>query len=521
MAMRVSSKRCLSSAWPWLGVFVLLLSFGHDSVAEAQEELPFEAQVSSNIAAVHAAPSNKAYATDTLRKGTIVEVYRIDPGGWWAVRPPLGSFSILATDALEPTEDPMVARVIRDGVKVWVGTRVSEKDTPLWQVKLTRGELVELLVAWPERNQGSGNADAWTLIQPPAGEFRWIHERELRRETTPRTAHVPNAPFPAVVTTASSTTASPTTASSTTSAPIPGTTPASPLSDSATTSPTNAVPTSPAASPGSSSGSGAPESGRWQRVDGDAGAASSGGAGASSSAPDSAAPSTAPPSSAPAAAIPVPSSLLGNPPFTSGTSFDERLRQVETWFDAQLIGQPMVGSERLEAALALLDREATQSKDRETLRQLRDRYGRWRELDLRRQALERLASQPRGSLAQAGTIGVDGADPAVKPGDWRSELPRIGEGLAALAGNNPQASGGFVAQGTLSRLIRSGGLQPSSYALQDASGKVVALVVPSPGMNLERYLKQEVGVVGTSSSNPALSMPTVVAERVVELERHR
>ena len=45
------------------------------------------------------------------------------------------------------------------------------------------------------------------------------------------------------------------------------------------------------------------------------------------------------------------------------------------------------------------------------------------------------------------------------------------------------------------------------------------MVVPGPGVNLERYLRQEVGVMGESSPNPTLGLPTVIADRVVDLNR--
>ena len=41
---------------------------------------------------VRSGPGRNYYPTDKLDKGEKVEVYRHDPGGWYAIRPPRNSF---------------------------------------------------------------------------------------------------------------------------------------------------------------------------------------------------------------------------------------------------------------------------------------------------------------------------------------------------------------------------------------------------------------------------------------------
>ena len=183
-------RRLIRAALPVLIAFAIgLQRNGSTASLAAADSFPYEATVSTTTGVVHAAPTSRAYATDTLARGSRVEVYRHDPGGWCAIRPPQGSFSLVSRDVLQGTADPNIARVAVEGAKAWVGTRITHRSDPLWQVKLAEGELVELLVPWDGRG-----TDEWILIAPPAGEFRWIHERELSREAAPPTVTIPTAP---------------------------------------------------------------------------------------------------------------------------------------------------------------------------------------------------------------------------------------------------------------------------------------------------------------------------------------
>ncbi len=58
------------------------------------------------------------------------------------------------------------------------------------------------------------------------------------------------------------------------------------------------------------------------------------------------------------------------------------------------------------------------------------------------------------------------------------------------------------------------------YALLDAEGEVLMFVSPAPGLNLHRYLRQEVGLHGQRSHPDSLNQPHLTAERIVELRRH-
>src|SRR6476619_2840895 len=60
------------------------------------ESSPYKARVIAAGAPVHSGPGENYYPTDTLSEGDTIEVYREKPGGWLAIRPPMGSYSWVA-----------------------------------------------------------------------------------------------------------------------------------------------------------------------------------------------------------------------------------------------------------------------------------------------------------------------------------------------------------------------------------------------------------------------------------------
>ena len=112
--------------------------------AQELQQLPYEATVLADGVKVYSGPGKLHYPTDQLARGTAVEVYRHDPGGWCAIRPIVGSFSMIPEESVEMVTND-VARITQDGIKAWVGTRLGNVDEPMWQVKLKKGEQVEIL----------------------------------------------------------------------------------------------------------------------------------------------------------------------------------------------------------------------------------------------------------------------------------------------------------------------------------------------------------------------------------------
>ena len=148
------------------------------SAAVRAEGFPYTAYVTSDDVYVRSGPGKNYYPTSKLQRGNAVEIYRHDPGGWYAIRPPESSFSWISGRYLEPAEDG-IAVVIGDRVMARVGSTLSDIRDVI-QVRLYRDEEVEVLEA---KRFGNGpGAQTWYKISPPSGEFRWVFGKFIDRD---------------------------------------------------------------------------------------------------------------------------------------------------------------------------------------------------------------------------------------------------------------------------------------------------------------------------------------------------
>lgn len=143
--------------------------------AHGEPNFPYKATITTDDVNLRSGPGQNYYATDTLRRGQEVEVYRHDPGGWCAIRPIAGSFTWVSGRFLKPTRDRLGV-VTEENVSARVGSRLSDVRDVV-QVRLRKGEVVEILES-PRDGGGSG----WYKIAPPSGEFRWVSNRYLDAE---------------------------------------------------------------------------------------------------------------------------------------------------------------------------------------------------------------------------------------------------------------------------------------------------------------------------------------------------
>jgi hypothetical protein len=156
------------------------------AAACASNQFPYTAYVAVESAEVVSGPGHRHYATQHLPHGTAVDVYREEPSGWLAIRPPEGSFSWVPAEAVERTGDREVGRVMKP-TGAWMGTAAERVSEHRQQVTLKEGELVHIQ---GEKTVTSGDEEQeWLKIAPPAGEFRWIHLRDVsRQQPKPRVA---------------------------------------------------------------------------------------------------------------------------------------------------------------------------------------------------------------------------------------------------------------------------------------------------------------------------------------------
>ena len=158
-------------------IIALLFALAKPSYAQ-QDEFPYTAIVLNNQTKVYSGPGDMHYATHALDENDLVEVYRHDPGGWCAIRPPAKSFSLIPETAVKRLSK-QIGEVLVDGSQAWVGTALGAVENPLWQVKLKKGERVAIVgeAAWP---RASGKTTVWLQIEPPAGEYRWVKKSDLQ-----------------------------------------------------------------------------------------------------------------------------------------------------------------------------------------------------------------------------------------------------------------------------------------------------------------------------------------------------
>lgn len=160
-------------------VSVLLTTWNSPVYSQENGEFPYTLVVSQETADVLSGPGKTHYATDRLPKGTKVEIYRHDPGGYYAIRPPKGSFSLVLASAVKPTADANIVEVDTASAKAWIGSRLQGNFKPMWQLKLKSGELLNVVRKVQIAGAHSATAESWYQVEPPRGEFRWIHKDAL------------------------------------------------------------------------------------------------------------------------------------------------------------------------------------------------------------------------------------------------------------------------------------------------------------------------------------------------------
>ena len=144
-----------------------------DTQAAFGDGFPYVAYVNSSDVYVRSGPGRDYYPTDKMQKGEQVEVYRHDPGGWLAIRPPRESYSWVSVRHLDLGEGNL-AVVNSDRVVARVGSEFSDVRDVI-QVRLERDERVVLL-------EPPASDSPWCKIEPPAGEFRWVFAKYVNRD---------------------------------------------------------------------------------------------------------------------------------------------------------------------------------------------------------------------------------------------------------------------------------------------------------------------------------------------------
>ena len=477
-------------------------------------QFPYKAQVIKQNAYARSGPGFEYYPTDLLPPGQMVEVYRHDPGGWCAIRPPEGSFSWVLARQIEITPDGL-GRAKEDQVPVVVGSRLKNLHDVV-QVYLKQGELVELLEEQPPgRSEGKG---LWYKIAPPSGEFRWIWSQDI----------APLAGGPASGSQSAAGTQSPSAdgviphASEQAAVPAGGGISAGPPGAGVSNAPSGArISAGPAGAPaagvsGGPSGAGVPD-----------GPPASAVPGGPVGAPGPSAPVSAglPGGSGRSAGIGLPGAgptPVTIPPGAGGLSpqeFQEQLRQLELELANRIMAEPTHWQlqDLFTRAESLLG-QAPEATSRSEARQLLARISRF--IEVQRQYAHILwagrTESPKhssaGNAAAANPLGAVSSDQtgAGMPGPAAEASAGVPAGTSSppatvigsspsgqpnIAMQNSPAEGRFDAMGRLTRVVSTKPGAPT-YALLDAQGEVVCYLTPAPGINLHPLEGKWIGVNG-------------------------
>lgn len=391
----------------------------------AEPTFPYEATIAVDQVEVRCGPGWDYYPTQTLSRGARVEVYRHDPGGWLAIRPPQGSFSWITARHLKATADRGVSEVLFDGAVAWVGSIQTDPVQLKWQVRLNQGERVETL-GDKSLSVGPGFAtETFVKVAPPAGEFRWIHAEQANAKAAGGQTLASSPPQPAVR-----------------SVGGPATVAAELTSE---TSPTQRA---VAASPTSSTDV-----------------------------------------AAKIAALHVDLSLLV-------------AQSIDDWDLASL-------RQRVEA----LSQQNASESQRSDIESISRRIAEFQTLQQRHQkSLEPTADEDR----EVGKHGITVA-PKLLPAESASTGAAADTMDVAPASGETQDSP-FAAEGWLMPVHSTKRVAPP-FALLDDDGRVQAYVTPTPGLNLRRYVKKYVGIVGEKTYVASLRANHISAQRAVKQDK--
>ncbi len=146
--------------------------------------------------------------------------------------------------------------------------------------------------------------------------------------------------------------------------------------------------------------------------------------------------------------------------------------------------------------------------------------GRARLLADRAEQYQRIATRRDGSsLVRGGDVTLSSERPSSQDITFGSVSQAIGFAPASLAGASiapaPQSTStsAVEAPAMVGQLVQVYSARPNvpPFAITDHTGRTIAYVTPSPGVNLRNHLNSRVNVIGESGYLPGLNMPHVLA----------
>ena len=161
-------------------VFMTVIGFSINHVVAIEHSDFYPAQVIRTRAEVYSSPTSAKYVCDVLQRGAQVDVYLETADGYLAIRPTPGCYSWVESSSVEIHRGTSTATVTKPSTASWIGGQGDQVVQYIRMVKLDRDEVVHVLGSGVLSLGPAGRALALYRIAPPAGEYRWIHKRDVR-----------------------------------------------------------------------------------------------------------------------------------------------------------------------------------------------------------------------------------------------------------------------------------------------------------------------------------------------------
>jgi uncharacterized protein YgiM (DUF1202 family) len=159
-------------------LFVVCAFLATHGALAATKEPPYEAIVESDEAFFRCGPGKNFYPTGSLVRGDRVTVRRHDPGGWFMIDPPAGSYSLIPADAVQREGNVGTVKPLAEGqTPIRIGSAIDPTIDSVYQRQLSTGERVEILGETTRTHRGT--PVLMFKIRSPKGEYRWIEGMNL------------------------------------------------------------------------------------------------------------------------------------------------------------------------------------------------------------------------------------------------------------------------------------------------------------------------------------------------------
>jgi hypothetical protein len=146
------------------------------------ETYPHPATVTALNVTSRSGPTYGSYPTERLAKHSQVEVLKEGPSGWVAIRPPRGAFDWLPATAVKLAPDRKSGEIVSDSIPAYLGSNVRKVDKHVAHVNLKQGDSIRILAEKSIQNS-DGKPTVWLKIAPPADDFRWVQAKHLSSQS--------------------------------------------------------------------------------------------------------------------------------------------------------------------------------------------------------------------------------------------------------------------------------------------------------------------------------------------------